>query len=235
MRRERWGPAAPVLAAVLGALMVACGAASQASHRPSHPHRSRAVTVQGSLVQVNATTLTVQESVAGGTVRVTFAPMATPIYAVTTVTTAAIEPGSCVAARGERDANGTVVASAVMVTISVDDTCPTGSEPPPPPPADPSPSGSAAPPSPAVSHSPLPGPVLLSGQVLSLGGGAIAIEGPQGDPEVILLPPGVRILFFQPSGQSALVIPSCVVAQGTRTPHAIAARKIVDWPPGTEC
>ena len=229
MRRPSWRPAAPLLAAMLGALVVACGGAAPARHHP--PHRSRVVTVRGSLLQVAGGRLTLQDGAGPGTVQVTFAPMATPIYAVTTVTRGALEPGSCVTLRGERDATGRVTASVLLVATSVNDTCPAGIEPPPPQPADPRPSPSP----PSASSSPVAGLVLLSGQVLSVGGDAVAVEGAQGDPLVVVMPSNVQVLFFQPSGPSALVIPSCVVVQGTRSRHVIAARKIVDWPRGAEC
>ena len=227
MRSPRWRPAVPVLAAAMTLLIAACGSTAQATHQP--PRHLREVTVTGSLLEVRSTMLTVQDGAGTGTVQVTFAPMATPIYAVTAATTGAIQPGSCVAARGERDATGTVTASAIVVTSSVDDACPDGIEPSPPAPADTS--RAPLPPSP----SPVPGRVLVNGQVLSLGGGAATVDGPQGDPEVVLLRPGVPVLLFQASGRSALVIPSCLVIQGTRSRHAIAAQKIVDWPPGTQC
>lgn len=196
--------------------------------------------LRASLLRMRATSLTVQQGAGPGTVRVTFAPTATPIYAVTDSRPSAIQPGACITLRGERDAMGRVAASVMVLASSVDDTCPAGVEPPPPappPPADPAPPPS--PPSlsasPSPSPSPLPGPVLLSGQVLSLGGDVVGIGGPQGEPHMVLLPPGVRVFFFQPSGPSALVVPSCVVVQGTRSRRTIAAHRIVDWPPGTQC
>lgn len=223
----------PALAVVLGALLAACGPGAQTAHRP--PAHPKAVTLRGALVQARATALIVQKGTGPSTVRVTFAPAATPIYAVTSATTSAIQPGSCVALRGEQDVAGTVAASALVVASSVDDTCPAGVEPLPPPPADPGPPR----PTPSARASPpaasLPGPVALSGQVLSLGGHAVGIGGGQGDPRVVLLPPNVQVFFFEPSGPSALVVPSCVVARGTRSRRGIAAQRIVDWPPGTQC
>lgn len=226
-------PAVPVLAAVLAVLIAACGPAGQATHRP--PPR-RQVTLRGSLLRVRPASLTVREGPGPRTVRVRYVPARTPIYSVTSATIAAVQPGSCAVLRGERGATGTVAASVVVVASSVDDTCPAGSVPSPPPPADPSPSPAAPPPSASPSTSPLPGPVLLHGQVLSVGGGAIGVEGPQGDPVVVLMPPDVQVLFYQPGGPSALVVPSCVVVRGLARPHrTVAARGIVDWPPGTQC
>lgn len=191
--------------------------------------------LQGSLLQVRGDTLTVRQHAGPGTVRVTFTPAATPIYAVTTSTTSAIQPGACVALRGERDTSGMVSASVMVVTSSVDDTCPVGVEPLPPPPADPS--RSPSPPSPSVTPSPSggPGPVVLTGQVLGLGGGAASVEMQRGDPRVVLVPRDVQVFLYQPSGPAALVVPSCVAVQGTRGRRTIAAHKIVDWPPGTQC
>lgn len=228
MRSPRWWPAA--LAALLGALIAACGSGAPATHRRPHTTPQEA-TLRGALLQVRGTTLVVQEGAGPATVRVTFAPMATPIYAVTSATPSAIQPGSCAAVQGERDASGLVAASGVVVASSVDDACPAGVEPPPPRAADPGPSPSPTPP-PA---SPGPGPVVFSGQVLSLGGGAISIGAQQGDPQVVVLSPGVQLFLFQPSGPAALAVPSCVVVQGTRSRNTIAAHRIVDWPPGTQC
>lgn len=235
MGSPRWRPAAPALAAVLGALLAACGPGAQTTHRPSH--HPKAVTLSGSLLRVRATTLILQVGAGLATVRVTFRPTATPIYAVTNSTASAIEPGSCVALRGKRDTTGMVSAGVMVVTSSVDDTCPPGVEPLPPPPADPSRSPSPPSPrkSPSPSPSPGPGPVVLTGQVLGMGGGAVAVEVQQGDPHVVLVPRDAQVFLYQPSGPAALVVPSCVVVQGTRAGHAIAARKIVDWPAGTQC
>lgn len=227
MRSPRWWPAAPALAALLGALIAACGSsAAAATHRRPHTTPQEA-TLRGALLQVRAGTLVVQERAGPATVRVTFAPMATPIYAVTSATPSAIQPGSCAAVQGERDASGVVAASVVVVTSSVDDACPAGVEPLPPGAADPGPSPSPPPAS--------PGPVVLSGQVVSLGGGAISIGAQSGDPQVVVLPPGVQLFLFQPSGPAALAVPSCVVVQGTRSRGTIAAHRIVDWPPATRC
>lgn len=234
MRSAGWRRApALALAVVLSALIAACGSGTRTAHRPAP--RPKVATLRGSLLRVRATTLVVRESAGTNTVRVTFAPTATPIYAVTRVTAAAIQPGSCVAVRGDREATGTVVASALVVTSSVDDTCPAGAEPLPPPPVDSSRSPSPPPPLVSPSPPPLPGPAVVSGQVLSLGGGALGIEPSQGDPQVVLLSRDVPVFFFQPSGRSALVLPSCVVVQGTRSRRGLAAHRIVDWPPGTEC
>jgi hypothetical protein len=224
----------PVLAALLVALLAGCGAVAGANHRP--PHRSRAVTLRGSLVGVTATTLTVQQEARPGTVQVRFGAQVTPIYGVTAATSAVLQPGSCASVRGGRDESGTVTASDMVAALSVDGACPAGAVPDPPPAPLPSPAPPYPPPSASSTAAPAMHPVLLSGQVVSVGGRAVGIGGPQGDPQVVLLQPEARILFYQPAGPSALVVPSCVVVQGTRGAHgAIEAQKIVDWPTGTEC
>lgn len=190
--------------------------------------------LRGALLQVRATNLVVQEGAGPATVRVTFGPMTTPIYAVTGSTTSAIQPGWCAALTGQRNATGVVAASVVVMASSVDGACPDGVEPLPPGAATPSPSPSPRAPS-ASSTPSLPGPVVLSGQVLSLGGGTITIEAQQGDPQVVLLLPGVQLFLFQPSGPAALGVPSCVVVEGIRSRGTIAAQRIVDWPSHTQC
>jgi hypothetical protein len=229
----RWRPASLALAAVLVVLLTAaCGHAAAATTRVSEG--SASVVVRGPLVSVRATTLTVDHSPVGGSVRVAFAPQTTPIYGVTATTAAAIEPGFCVAATGERDATGTLTASVIVVASSIDDTCPEDSVPAPPPPPGPLPSPTPSPGSFPL-PTPTPGPAFLRGQVLSVGARAIAVQGPEEDPAVVILPPDDRVLFFEPGDRSSLVVPSCVVIQGTRRRRAIAARQIVDWPSGTGC
>lgn len=224
----------PALVAVLVAVLAAsCGQAAPTAPRSSPGPAS--VTVRGALIRIRAATLLVQQRAGTGTVRVTFAPLATPIYRVTTATVADIQPGSCVAATGDRDATGTLAPRVIVVASSVDDACPVDSvpatpSPPPGPVLSPSPSSGSFP-----LPTPTPGPAFLRGQVLSVGAHAIVVQGPQEDPAVVLLPPGVQVLFFQPGDRSSLVIPSCVVIQGIRRPQAIAALQIVDWPPGTGC
>lgn len=218
------------MAAVLAALLAACTPPGQRASQPSRP-----VTLRGRLVQVRTTRLTVHAAAEERMVQVTFAPAATPIYAVSRSTTGAIQPGTCVAATGQLDATGAVIATALMVAASVDDTCPASAEPPPPPSvgagSSPSPSSLGVPPSP----SPAPGAAVLRGQVLSVGGGAVAVEHGGGEPVVIRLSHDVDVLFFQPGGRGSLVVPTCVVIDGIRTGQVVAARRIVDWPLGTEC
>lgn len=233
MSSPRWRPASLALTAVLVAVLTAaCGHATATTSRVSEG--SAPVVVRGPLILVRATTLTVDHSPAGGSVRVTFAPRTTPIYGVTATTAAAIQPGSCVAATGDRDATGTLAANVIVVASSIDDTCPDDSVPAPPPPPGPPPSSTPSPGSFPL-PTPTPGPAFLRGQVLSVGAGAIAVQGPQEDPAVVILPPDDQVLFFEPGDRSSLVVPSCVVIQGTRRRHAIAARQIVDWPSGTGC
>lgn len=226
MRARGWGPAALALAAVLLASIAACAPAATRVHRAPD-----VVTVRGDLVGVRGGTLTVLDPTTPAIVQVTFASSVTPIYAVTRVRAAAIQPGSCLAARAERDATGTVTARVIVVAASVDDRCPRHTVPDPPPPLDPSP-----PPSPrAPSASPGPDPTLLRGQVLAVGERALSVEGGDQNPAVLQVPADVQVLLFQPSLRSALVMPSCVVVEGTRTRHTVAARRIVDWPPRTQC
>lgn len=227
MRGARWRAAAPSLAVVLAALIAACASTAPAAQRPLSS--ANEITLHGPLLRVQGTSFTMQ--VGGAAVAIRFAPAATPIYLVANATPAAIEPGSCADARFQRNAVGTLTATAMVVASSVDDACPAPSVPPPPAPPDPSP---PPPPSPG-SAPPRPDSDLLMGQVLSVGGGAVGIEGPQGDPQVLLIPPGVPIWFYQPAGPAALAVPSCVVVRASRGRHAVTARKIVDWPPGTSC
>jgi len=217
-----------VLVAVLAAMLAAaCGSTATVARPPQHPV---SVAVVGRLAGVHGSSLTVRDSASAGTMRVTFAPRATPIYSVSIATTGDIQPGSCVAAQGDRDATGNLTARVIVVASSADDACPAASVPSPPSPAVATPCPGSFP-----LPSPSPAPPVLQGQVLSLGGNAIAVQGPQGDPVVVMLAHGVRILFFAPADRSALVIPSCVVVQGTRSGRTVTARQIVDWPPHTGC
>ncbi len=231
MSSPRACPALLALAAALAALLVAACGTAAATTRP-RPRLSTPVTVRGALIRVRGTTLTVQRDGERGSVRVTFAPRTTPIYAVTTATSAVIQPGSCIVASGDRDGTGTLTADVIVAASSVDDTCPPGSVPAPPSAPDPSPSPS---PGSFPLPSPAPSPDVLSGQVLSVGADAIVVEGPEGNPAVVLLPHDDRVLFFQPADRSSLVIPSCVVIPGIRRARTVAARQITDWPTGTGC
>lgn len=233
MRARGWGHAALAVTAVLVSLTAACGPSGSKAHRPPH-----VVSLRGRLLRVRDGTLTVRDRGRAGVVRVTFARAKTPIYSVTPTTVAAIQPGSCIATRAEPSARGTVTGRVIVVATSVDDTCPPGSVPEPPPPADPpspSPSPRSRPASPSPSPSAPPDGLLVSGQVLGVGGRALALEGGDGTPAVVVYPADVQVLFFQPREPSALVIPSCVVVRGARTGRTVAARRIVDWPLHTEC
>lgn len=230
--KSPWRGPAALAVAVLIVVVAACGPAPSGNQGPG---AAKAVTLRGRLMQVRGRRLTVRDSSKRQLVRVHFAPMGTPIYAVTRSSRNSIEPGSCVSTSGVLDPGGTVRASEIVVAASVDDTCPATSEPDPPPSVAPSPSPRSSSPVAPPSPSPDPGAAVLHGQVLSVAGGALAVQSPEGNPVVVLMPPDVRVLFFQPAGPSALVVSSCVVIHGARSGHTITARQIVDWPPRPEC
>lgn len=220
--RRRSPLLALAVVAVAVVVLSACGAATPAAHREGH--RSTAVTLRGSLVTVRGTALSVQDRAqdrsAERAVRVSFDPMATPIYAVTVAGTAALRPGSCVTATGTRDASdGMVTASDLVITTSYADQCPPGVLPP-------APASAAA------------DTITVAGQILGNGGDAVLVGvAGMADPTIVMVPAGVPIFAFAPASRTALTPATCVVIQGTSahlgTP--IAATHIVDWPPATPC
>lgn len=216
MGTRSWGLSVLALAILAAALVPACGRAVDAPAAHQVSHRIAAVSMRGSLVSVRGSLLDVRESAGAKPVRVTFDAATTPIFAVTAGTFADLQPGSCVAAEGVRNATGALITHEILVAGSVDDTCPAAALP--------------SPPGPAGQNL-----VTVRGQVVAVGGASITVQSDQADPSAVVLLPGVRVLFFQPGDRSSLLPGTCLVIQGTRSRGQTTAHQITDWPPAPTC
>jgi hypothetical protein len=229
--------------ALLGAIgsmaafgIVACGGAaasggSSPSASPSAGGRGGFArnAAFGQLVQINGATLILSGTTGDSTV--TYAA-ATTITQTSTGTLANIAPGMCITAAGTKDATGTLTATSVLLSAPVKGSCAitgfgggAGGSFSPRPGATPRPSFS--PPAGAA------GFTVARGQVKSVTGTSVTLQGTTGVMTTINVPTTVRVTTSAVIQATALQTGECVTAVGPKnSAGTVAARALTITPAG---
>lgn len=212
--------------ALAAAALAACG--GTASKTPSGSSTAspaaRANAVAGSIAQLGAGKIVVQEQTGNATVDYDSSTM---VLQSGTGTLADAAAGTCVNATGQKDASGAIAATTLQVMLNMNGQCNLlqggnqGNQSP-----RPFPSGS-----PGQGRN--PNAAFARGKVTAVSGTTLTVQQAAGDNVTVIVPSTARISKLTTASSSRLTVGLCVQANGQRDASgALKARVVTIVPPG---